>query len=289
VRDLPDGAIAQLEQAQIGTRLGEGLRESGSLQTLAMDRTLAAAAEFAGRARAHGAVLSSIATSAMRRAANAASFAARLREVTGVELQILDGSAEAHSSFVGATYGVAHDGKRTAVIDVGGGSTEVAVGRDGRLERALSLELGSVRITERFPDLGGGAPGAAAYAAAAAARAAIDIEIEAFGSLRPVERARAVAGTPLTIAAIVAESHVTRVSGDVLTLEALDATIDRLLELPLARRRALPGMLPQRADILAGGGLVLAQTMRRLGVDRALVEANDLLLGHLILEREQLE
>jgi exopolyphosphatase/guanosine-5'-triphosphate,3'-diphosphate pyrophosphatase len=254
-----------------------------------MDRTLAAAGEFAGRARAHGAALSSIATSAMRRARNAATFAARLREMTGLELHVLDGNAEAYASFVGATHGVAHDGKRTAVIDVGGGSTEVAVGRDGRLERALSFEIGSVRISERFGDLAGNAPGAPARAAADNARADIDREIAALRELRPIERARAVGGTSLTIAAIRAESHVDRVSGTLLTLEALETTIGRLLDLPLQKRRDLPGMLPQRADILAGGALVLAQTMRHLGVDETLVEANDLLLGHLILTRAQME
>jgi exopolyphosphatase/guanosine-5'-triphosphate,3'-diphosphate pyrophosphatase len=289
VRDLPGGAVEQLEQGQIGTRLGEGLRAAGSLAPGAMDRTLAATVEFAGRARAHGASLSSIATSAMRRARNAAAFAARLRDMTGLELHVLDGNAEAHASFVGATHDAARDGKRTAVIDVGGGSTEVAVGCDGRLERALSFEIGSVRVSERFRDLTGDAPGAAARAAANDARANIDREIVAVRELRPIERARAVAGTPLTIAAIRAESHVDRVSDTVLTLEALETTIGRLLDLPLQERRDLPGMLPQRADILAGGALVLAQTMRHLGVDEVLVEANDLLLGYLILTRAPLE
>jgi exopolyphosphatase/guanosine-5'-triphosphate,3'-diphosphate pyrophosphatase len=282
VRDGPGGEIEQLEHAQIGTRLGEGLRESGSLGAAAMERTLAAVETFVARVRAHDAELSSIATSAMRRAHNAAEFSGRMRETTGTLLQVLDGSAEAQASFIGATYGVPHDGKRTAVVDVGGGSTEVAVGRDGCLERAHSIEIGSVRISERFGDLMGSAPGPHAHAAALAARAAIDTEIATFGAFGPVDRVRAVAGTATTIAAVASASDVDRVSGTVLAVATLEATIDRLLDLSLEERRALPGMLPQRADILAGGALVLAQTLDRLGAGEALIETNDLLLGYLI-------
>ncbi len=283
MRDVPGCEIEQLEHAQTGTRLGEGLRESGSLGAAAMERTLAAVAAFVARVRARDADLSSIATSAMRRANNAAEFSARMRETTGVPLQVLDGAAEAQASFIGATYGVPRDGMRTAVVDVGGGSTEVAVGRDGSLERAQSIEIGSVRVSERFGDLMGNAPGPRAHAAALEARAAIDEEIAAFGAFRPVARVRAVAGTATTVAAVAAGSHVDRVSGTVLALATLETTIDRLLDLSLEERRALPGMLPQRADILAGGALVLAQTLTRLGAAEALIETNDLLLGYLIL------
>jgi exopolyphosphatase/guanosine-5'-triphosphate,3'-diphosphate pyrophosphatase len=262
--------------------LGEGLRKSGSLKAAAMERTLAAVREFVERVRAHDALLSSIATSAMRRARNAAEFGARMREATGTELEVLDGCAEAEASFIGATYGVPHDGKRTAVVDVGGGSTEVAAGCDGHLERAHSIEIGSVRVSERFADLMGNAPGPRARAAALEARGAIDEEIAAFGALRPVDRMRAVAGTATTIAAVAAGSQVERVSGTILTVATLEATIDRLLDLSLEERRGLPGMLPQRADILAGGALVLAQTLARLGTGEALIETNDLLLGYLV-------
>jgi len=248
-----------------------------------MQRTLDAVAEFVAAAGAHDAALCSIATSAMRRATNARDFAERMRAVTLVPLEVLDGEAEARASFVGATYGAAHDGARVAVIDVGGGSTEVAVGADGVLERGVSVEIGSVRVSERFAALTGHTPGVPARNAAAEARRTIDEEIAPFAELRPVQHVRAVAGTATTIAAIEAGTHVDAVSGSVLTLAALDGTIALLLELSLGERRALPGMLPQRADILAGGALVLSQTLRRLAASEALVEANDLLLGHLVL------
>ena len=91
-----------------------------------------------------------------------------------------------------------------------------------------------------------------------------------------------VAGTPLTLAAIAWESTVDAVGGRTLSLETVEATVARLLDLPLVERRALPGMLPQRADVLPGGGLLLAAAYARLGVREALLERNDLLLGHLL-------
>jgi exopolyphosphatase/guanosine-5'-triphosphate,3'-diphosphate pyrophosphatase len=285
VRDLPDGGIEQIEHLQTGTRLGEGLRDGGELLPAAMDRTLEVVREFTARARAHGASLASIATSAVRRADNAPAFRARVRAETGVPLRVLDGRLEAQASFRGATFLPAGAGRRVAVLDVGGGSTECAVGRDGVLETAVSIEIGSVRVSERRPALMGGAPGAEARSAAAAARSDIAAALAPLAALAPIDDVRCVAGTPLTIGAVVAGSHVDRVSGMVLTRETLDATIERLLDLTLEERRALPGMLAQRADIVAGGALIVSEALRLLGAAAGQLEVNDLLLGFLLMER----
>ncbi|MBD5635533.1 MAG: Ppx/GppA family phosphatase, partial [Candidatus Eremiobacteraeota bacterium] len=118
------------------------------------------------------------------------------------------------------------------------------------------------------------------------ARAEIAAIVAPLRELGSIAELRCVAGTPLTIAAIVAESHVGLVSGTRLSHVALDATIDRLLALTLEERRALPGMLPQRADVLAGGALIVSEAMSALGVTEGLLEANDLLLGYLLMQRE---
>jgi exopolyphosphatase/guanosine-5'-triphosphate,3'-diphosphate pyrophosphatase len=258
------------------------LSESGKLNARAMERTLRAVAEFVARSKAHQAQLSSIATSAVRRADNAAEFGERMRALTSVELRVLEGEHEAAASFRGAMYGAPHDGAVRAVLDIGGGSTEFATGRDARLERAGSVEIGSVRITERFPDLAGNVPGTRARAAAAQARRAIAHELEFLKTFEPVIEVRAVAGTPLTLGAIAFASSVDKVSGRALSRANLDALIERLLDLPLAERRVVPGMLAQRADILPGGGLILSEALRLLGIAEARLESNDLLLGYLL-------
>ncbi len=286
VRDLPNGSIEQLEHQQRGTRLGEGLEESGTLAPAAIRRTLDAVRDFVAVAQAQEALLATIATSALRRADDARTFAVRMREITGVELDVLDGATEARASFRGATYGDACDGSRIAVVDVGGGSTEVAAGRGESLERSRSIEIGSVRVTERFPALAGGNAGREARAAAATARGWIADMVAPFVEMRPVHEVRCVAGTSVTIAAIALRAQVDAVRGARLPKSALDATIDGLLDMTLDERRGVAGMLPQRADILCGGAIVLSETLRALDAGYGIVETNDLLLGYLLLQQE---
>jgi exopolyphosphatase/guanosine-5'-triphosphate,3'-diphosphate pyrophosphatase len=282
VRDLPEGGVEQLEHGAIGTRLGERLRERGSLLPAAAERTLAAVHTFLERVRAYDAELVTIATSAMRRADDAPAFAAAMQAATGVPLRVLGGDEEAAAGFRGAMAGAPRDGTRRAVLDVGGGSTECAVGRDGILEEARSVEIGSVRVTDAFPSLAGAEPGPAARKAAAEARRAIAAELGWLAGFRPVVEVRAVAGTPLTLGAVAFASDVEHVSGRELARSALDALLARLLDLSLPERKALPGMLAQRADIVVGGGLIVSEALRLLGVGSARLEADDLLLGCLL-------
>ena len=276
------GGIEQLEHMQTGTRLGEGLRDSGPLLHAAKHRTLVAIREYAAHARAHEATIACIATSAMRRTSDAAAFAQDVFDATGARLEILDGATEATASFRGATHAAPRDGVRVAVLDIGGGSTECAVGRDENFDTARSIEIGSVRLTERFPELGGSAPGAFAREVASEARAQLKILLAPFASLLPVERVVAVAGTALTIGAVAFGSHVTQVSGLGLTRETIDGTLERMLDLSLEDRRKLPGMLAQRADVLVAGGLILSETLGLLRTDSVRLESDDLLLGYLL-------
>jgi exopolyphosphatase/guanosine-5'-triphosphate,3'-diphosphate pyrophosphatase len=281
-----DGAgVEQLEHRAIGTRLGEGLRERGALGEAAMQRTLDAVRAFTQVAREHGAALDTIATSAVRRADNREEFAARMRAITGVELQVLTGDREAAASYTGATYGHA-DGTRVAVLDIGGGSTECAAGRDGVLDRGVSCEIGSVRLAEHFPGLMGSQAGPVALQAAVAAEEFAANALEPLAAFAGVDELRAVAGTATTVAAVAFELSVEAVRGRVLERATVRRVLDRLLALPLAARKELRGMLPQRADILPAGAILLLESMRRLGVDRTVVETNDLLLGFLLNERK---
>ncbi len=282
VRDGPGGGVEQIEHRQTGTRLGEELRDGGTLAPEAVRRTLDAAAEFAHAAHEYGAELVCIATSAVRRTSDRAAFARRVLDVTGAPLRVLTGEEEAAASYRGATDGAPHEGRRIGVLDIGGGSTEIAIGCDGTLLETGSLEIGSVRVAERFPALLGGAPGAPARNAARGARAYVAEMLASLGTLEPVETLVCVAGTPLTIGALNAASHVDEVSGSTLERAELDGTIARLLDLDLDERRVLAGMLAQRADIIVGGALVLSEAMRILGVASGRLEANDLLLGVLL-------
>jgi exopolyphosphatase/guanosine-5'-triphosphate,3'-diphosphate pyrophosphatase len=268
VRDHPGGRVEQLEHRSIGTRLGEGLADSGPLADGAMNRTLEAVATYVERARELGASIEGIATSAMRRASNAVDFSTRVKSLIGAPLHILDGREEAACSFAGATYENGAPGRRVAVVDVGGGSAECAVG-----------------LSERFPELMGSATPEAARAAAVAARADAADSLEPFARFAPVDKVRIVGGTATTMGAIVFASDALNaevVAGRTLTRASIDELIDRMLGLDLAQRRDLRGMIAQRADILPAGAIVISAALRRLGVDAARIETNDLLLGYLL-------
>ena len=298
VIEREDGRVEQIEHGAIGTRLGEGLSDSGLLAEAAMERTLAAVRRFAERVRVHRAEPFAIATSAMRRAQNADRFAKRVERTAGASLRILAGEEEGMASFRGATWKAPRNGVRRAVLDVGGGSTECAVGIDGLLEQTVSFEIGSVRLTERFPDLAGkSAAGNAnppptsvrnaslarsARIAAHNARAEAAAVLAPLSDLRSVAEVRTVAGTPLTIGAIAFGSTVDDVSGRLLGLDAIEDVIDRLLGLDLEARKAVPGMIAQRADVLPAGGLIVSEALRLLGLAEARLESDDLLLGFLL-------
>jgi exopolyphosphatase/guanosine-5'-triphosphate,3'-diphosphate pyrophosphatase len=287
IEDGPGDAVEQIEHLAVGTRLGEGLREDGSLSDAAMHRTLEAARTFTEAARRHGAMIYCIATSAMRRAKNASVFAERLREVTGAPLRVIGGEEEAAASFRGATYGgeVVDAGMRIAVLDIGGGSTECAVGAAGVPEDAVSLEVGTVRLTERFPELNGSRPGVAAFETAQRAHAFVRERMRTLERFLPPRELRAVAGTPATIAAIITSGDVEHVRGVALSRADVRAVADRLLNASLEERRAIPGMLAQRADVLAAGAIVLDTAMEVLACAEARVETNDLLLGYALAAR----
>jgi exopolyphosphatase/guanosine-5'-triphosphate,3'-diphosphate pyrophosphatase len=137
-------------------------------------------------------------------------------------------------------------------------------------------------LTERFGDLAGGAPGTPARVAAAEARASVAEILAPLREARPITELRCVAGTPLTIGAIAFRSTVNDVSGRELKRAQIDGVITRLLELTLEERKAVPGMIAQRADVLPAGGIIVSEALRLLACDSARLESDDLLLGFLL-------
>ena len=129
----------------IGTRLGEGLGERGRLGDEPMRRTLDAVTQYARALRGHYVRLFAVSTSALRRAENGDEFAAEVQKLLNVPVRVLSGEEEAAASYRGAlTAFGALRGERVGVVDVGGGSTECAVGDSTVPERVLSAEIGAV-------------------------------------------------------------------------------------------------------------------------------------------------
>ncbi len=254
-----------------GTRIGEGLRESGRLGEVAMRRTLEAIDEHVTALRQFQPELKAIATSALRRADNADEFARAVVAIAGVPLQIISGEEEARCSYEGAVSGLAEE-ETYGVLDVGGGSSEYAM-RDAY----LSVEIGAVRLTEKFPAL------REITEAKEIARARTDART----ALRPlqdfakVDRLIMVGGSATTSRAVVAGRRMAEMY-EALTRADLAIVIEELSALPLEKRKGLSGMVAQRADILLAGALILDEACALTGHAEAIVSTNDLLLGYLL-------
>lgn len=281
VAQVGDGKPVTLLQRSTGTRIGEGLRERGHLEETAMQRTLDAISEHAQAIREHTRQFGIIATSALRRADNEDDFDARVRALTGTGVEIISGEEEARSSYTGALSGVdAEPSERFGVLDVGGGSSEYAVGTKGECERVVSCEIGAVRLTEAFTELAGSNGSVDARTLQSAAQHAARALAPAL-NLRSVDRVVLVGGSATTTISLVRGD---REPFEYAKLDANDISswIGRLASMPLDKRRGLPGMNPQRADILLAGLLIIAQFLEQTQHSDAIVSTSDVLLGYLL-------
>jgi exopolyphosphatase/guanosine-5'-triphosphate,3'-diphosphate pyrophosphatase len=250
--------VAVVERATI-TRLGQGVDASRALSDDAVERTLACLERYADEARALGVErLDVVGTSAMRDARGGERFRARAAALLGVEPRVISGDEEARLTFEGAISGLGLADDACAVFDVGGGSTEIIAGPGGG---AVSLDVGSVRLTERHVRSDPPAPGEL-EAARADARAALATLPEGL-----TRRARAlplvgVAGTVTTLVAVargIVPYDGARVHGARLTRAELDAARGALASRTLAERRALPGLEPARADVIVAGAVLVGE------------------------------
>jgi exopolyphosphatase/guanosine-5'-triphosphate,3'-diphosphate pyrophosphatase len=269
-----------------GTRIGQGLGSDGLLARDARARTLAAVDDYVAIARDRGAAtIDAIATSALRRAADADAFGADVAARVGIAPRILSGAEEATFSFLGATSERMGDGD-VAVLDVGGGSSELAVDApprarsSGVVAQTFSCEVGAVRLSERHPALLGAEPLAepARFALESQARADAAAVIAPFAHVRDVRDLIVVGGTAFTAAAMVANGMR---DGTRITRADCGALIDALLARGLEERKRLPHIRPQRADILPAGLIVIDEACRLLGAHEFTVSEADLLLGYL--------
>lgn len=268
------------------TRLGQGVDATGKFAPEALDRTLAALDDFAGRiADASAERVRFVATSAARDAGNRDAFFEGVRQRLGVDAEIISGDEEARLSFVGALSAAASVTAPALVMDIGGGSTELVLGTlsGGRPEvtAARSLDMGSVRVRERF--LHSDPPTAEEIAAATAF---VDALIDDSGV--DVAAARTwfgVGGTATSLAAIVQglTTYDRRaVHGSTVTHDELDAVTARLLSTPVAEVLKIPSLQPKRADVICAGALIAARVGARVEAPLSVSESD--ILDGLVLD-----
>jgi exopolyphosphatase/guanosine-5'-triphosphate,3'-diphosphate pyrophosphatase len=254
--------------------VGQGLAATGRLGDEAMARTAAAVTDYADRARRHGATaVTVVATSAVREAANGREFAAGLGRAAGAEVRIVSGEEEAWLTIRGVLAGLPDLPTPLLAFDIGGGSTEFILWRDGGVAASISLRLGVVRLAERFPFPGPVEPHRYRdLEADVRDQLARDLPGEIAGA--GVETLVGTAGTVTTLAALDLGLEVYdagRVHGHRLTRDAVRRQSSRLAALTVDGRGALPCLEPGRADLIVPGVAIVTAVMACVGRDALVV------------------
>lgn len=255
------------------TRLGEGIAFSRRLKEEAMKRSASAVEDFVRIAEGEGADINVFATAAVRSAVNGPDFCKRVERKCGRIVDVVSGEEEALLGLYGALG--TDDG---GIIDVGGASTEVCFREGGSVKSSLSLDVGAVRLF----DLCGQDRDKLECAIAA--------QTERLNVKPGAGKVYAIGGTATTIAAVMLgmrEYDSERIQGYTISLEALRVFADDVLSRSVEERKKLDGMDERRADIIAGGALLLARVVEKLHLTEISVSDKDNLEGYLALRGMQ--
>lgn len=264
------------------TRLGQGVEATGRLADEAIGRTVTVLGEYRAVMDRHGVGrVRMTATSAARDAANRDAFFAAATEAVGVTPELLGGQVEGRLSYIGATAELDPDDGPFLVVDIGGGSTEFAVGRGASPEGVLSTDMGCVRLTEKFLHSDPPAPEELSQAFDIV-RGHLDDVSREIPSVAEARRFVGLAGTVTTVAAVEIGLPVydrDRIHHFVLTRQAAEDVFRTLATETRRQRIHNPGLEPARADVIVGGAVILVGIMRYFELAECLVSESDILDG----------
>ena len=283
----PSGTVRILADEHDVGRLGKGVDANGLILPETFDRIARILTRYRLIAEELGAEkIIGFGTSALRDARNRDQFIAAMMEQAGVELQLLSGTDEAELSFQGALFGLQGDTDQIAVIDIGGGSTEIAQGVGKSFLQGVSINVGAVRVTERF--FGGELP--PSKSAVADAREFIRTAFLETLRLPTQTTVVGVAGTITTLGAMsmgLDRFDPREVNGARLSGQWIRKTTEALLKLGLEEIKEILQVMEGREDIITGGGLVLDEFVRAFDVKEIIVSTQGLRYGLLMQQLER--
>lgn len=249
------------------TRLGEGIASSPFLKDEAISRTASAVADFLSRARREGAAeVYAFATAAVRSAENGTAFIGRVKELCGLDVEVISGEEEAEIGILGAL-----GEKDGGIIDVGGASTEIIIRAGGAVIYKKSVNIGVVRLK----DLCG--------AERDRLKAAAENAVKEYGQVPEGISMYAIGGTATTLAALTLDMRdyiPSKITGTVIGRERMRTLADRLTGMTAAEIARLPGVQPKRADVLGGGAVLFSVIMDKLNFPEIIVSDSDNLEGY---------
>jgi exopolyphosphatase / guanosine-5'-triphosphate,3'-diphosphate pyrophosphatase len=280
VADVAADRVDEVRRETRITRLGEGVDGRRRLLPLPIARVRNCLADYRRALEQLGAERTlAVATSAIRDAENGEAFLGEVEWSYGFTTRLLSGDDEALLTFKGVSTGRALE-PGTLIVDLGGGSTELVVAGSDGLDFRTSLDIGAVRLTERF--LGGDPPTAAELESCRGAIAAVLAERVPDDVRARVSAAIGVAGTVTTLAALdlgLEAYDRDRVHGHVLTSEGARRQLERLAGLPVAERRRVPALEPERAPVIVGGAAIVVELLAFFGLGGIEASERDLLDG----------
>jgi len=280
IADITGDKFQEITREMEIVRLGQGVDATGKFDPEAIERTLAATKKYAEIIASKGVEkIRFCATSATRDASNRDLFIDGVREILGIEPEVIPGTEEAELSFIGATKGLTHTESPYLVVDIGGGSTEFVLG-DTEVKYAKSVNIGCVRMSERHLNKAPQDP-----LAVQKAIQDIDDAIAEAAYIVPIKEAKtliAVAGTATTVAAAaLGLSEYDRYSIHLSRIPAAKVfEVAQMFSLMSREEIAALGyMHPGRVDVIAAGSLVLSRVMLATGATEFVASESDILDG----------
>lgn len=271
---LNDGEKTLIKKVKI-TRLSEGMTDAKVLTDDAIIRTAQVVADFVGYAKKENVdKIFAFATAAVRYAKNSAVFLSEVRELCGIEIDVVSGTVEAELGYKGALNGL--DG---GVIDIGGASSEILVVKNNEIIYERSLDVGVVKIKDVCGQDEKNVFGFCRK------------KIKEFGDI-PTSNFVGIGGTATSIASMMLELepyNPEKINGYIIYKKQLKQLTKKLFSMSIEERRLLKGLQSERAEVIAGGCALLYLLMEKLSVDNVTVSESDNLEGYLMLKTEKYE
>jgi exopolyphosphatase/guanosine-5'-triphosphate,3'-diphosphate pyrophosphatase len=280
--DTKGGFRTVVDRAEM-TRLGENLHERSEIGAEALERTITVIAGMVDEAKRHGVcAIAAVGTAGLRIARNSAAVLDAIRARTGIAIEVISGEEEGRLAYLAVKEGLGLPAGSLVVFDTGGGSTQFTFGSESRVDERFSIDVGAVRITEKFGLSKAVSPEVLREALAAIAR---DLSRIA-GRPRP-DALVAMGGATTNIAAVkhaMKEYDAQIVQGTVLELSEIDRQIEVYRTREAAARRTIVGLQPKRADVILAGACIIRTVMDMLGQSSLTVSDRGLRHG-LLAER----
>lgn len=286
VRVNPNFSFTVISQEKEVIRLGEGEFKDSLLKPEAMDRAVFVCGKFADLAKTYGATnIIAIGTSAIREARNQSEFLQRLFRETGLNVHVISGKEEARLIYLGVSSGIDIGEEKAIFVDLGGGSTEIAIGDQYKLCYIHSLRLGAIRLTSQFVGEGWTGPiSDHVYKQMKNQVRSKTNEVKAQVKACGARRAWGSSGTIINLAEIASKMFKKDTNGGALflTRKNLKKLASELCSLPLEERKKLPGINPERADIIVAGAAIMETVMEDFGLEDICVSHKELRDGLLV-------